>query len=302
MRRLRSSFHVGARCAALLLCLLLTVCCLPVYRTDAAVDLERLEGIFVLQEDRRLFTAGDGSSILVSTDGEYTTLVSKMSSLEGIGESEWVFPAGIIYREAQVLGDSIYLMGCSNQDGSSFLLMKIRLSDREVEWAGLSLPWQAVESCRMTEERTLLITAGGAETAYYFANDLLTPVQAQENPMKGERYYYFTGQTVADLERQYAQNGTGGAVQVKDNAGVRQKSGKVRTGWTVEVLRNGKQESLVTAVVKGDLGGTAAENLRFYNEYLVGRRSLTGAWLKAADMNEDGAVDVGDLLLYKKAG
>ncbi|MFR1474845.1 MAG: hypothetical protein ACLSB9_03405 [Hydrogeniiclostridium mannosilyticum] len=44
------------------------------------------------------------------------------------------------------------------------------------------------------------------------------------------------------------------------------------------------------------------ENLRFYNEYLVGRRSLTGAWLKAADMNEDGAVDVGDLLLYKKAG
>ena len=27
-----------------------------------------------------------------------------MSSLEGIGESEWVFPAGIIYREAQVLG------------------------------------------------------------------------------------------------------------------------------------------------------------------------------------------------------
>ena len=120
--------------------------------------------------------------------------------------------------------------------------------------------------------------------------------------MKGERYYYFTGQTVVDLERQYAQNGTGGAVQVKDNAGVRQKSGKVRTGWTVEVLRNGKQESLITAVVKGDLGGTAAENLRFYNEYLVGRRSLTGAWLKAADMNEDGAVDVGDLLLYKKAG
>ena len=42
----------------------------------------------------------------------------------------------------------------------------------------------------MTEERTLLITAGGAETAYYFANDLLTPVQAPENPMKGERYYY----------------------------------------------------------------------------------------------------------------
>ena len=59
----------------------------------------------------------------------------------------------------------------------------------------------------------MLITAGGAETAYYFANDLLTPVQAPENPMKGERYYYFTGQTVADLERQYAQNGTGGAVQ-----------------------------------------------------------------------------------------
>lgn len=293
---------MSVRCVALLFCLLLTACCLSLHRAHAAVDLERLEGIFVLQKDRRLFTAEDGSSILVSTDGEYTTLVAKMTSFEGIGESEWVFPAGIIYREAQVLEDSIYLMGCSNQDGSSFLLMKIRLSDRAVEWAELPLPWQSVEACRMADGRTLLLTVGGIETAYCFADDLLKPVRTPENPMKGKQLYYFTGQTVADLNRVYAQNGTGGIVRVENSDGVQQKSGKIRTGWMVEILRNGKQESLVTAVVRGDLGGTAMENVRFYNEYLVGRRSLTGVWLKAADVNDDGAVDVGDLLLYKKAG
>ena len=51
-----------------------------------------------------MFTAEDGSSILVSTDGEYTTLVAKMTSFEGIGESEWVFPAGIIYRGGPGVG------------------------------------------------------------------------------------------------------------------------------------------------------------------------------------------------------
>lgn len=273
----------------------------PAFSAKADGNLDYLDGIFVLEKNRRLLTASDGSDILLSTDGEYTTLVSKMSSLEGIGESEWIFPAGIIYHEAQIIGDSVYLMGCSNENGTSFSLMKVRLSDREVEWAGLSTPWSQIEDCYMVNSRTLILTVHGEQITYLFENDSLTKIQIPDNPMVDKSYYYFTGETVADIKDRYAEDGTGGTVIVKNTSGVQQKSGKIRTGWTVEVRRNGERESLVKAVVKGDLGGTSTEDIRFYNESLVGKRTLSGVWLKAADMDDDGEISVRDLLLYKKS-
>lgn len=115
--------------------------------------------------------------------------------------------------------------------------------------------------------------------------------------------YRFGGTvTVETLQAQLDAEGRGASVRVTGADGGVITAGKVGTGALVEVLRGGRTDSRVTALIPGDLTGTGTvtqqDSLLLYG-YFTGRQTLNGLFLQAADLNADGSVNTSDLLQIK---
>lgn len=115
--------------------------------------------------------------------------------------------------------------------------------------------------------------------------------------------YHFSGPvTVEELQRQLDAEGRGGAVRVTSPNGSAMTGGNVGTGSIVEVLLNGRVDSRIAAVIPGDLTGTGViseQDSQLLYEHVTRQKELSGLYLQAADLNEDGEVDTSDMLQIK---
>ncbi len=110
------------------------------------------------------------------------------------------------------------------------------------------------------------------------------------------------GTTVAKL-KSTIQTGAGW-LEVRRANGMLYSSGKLGTGMMIALYDpDGKQIDTVTIMVPGDLNGSATVNTRDESdlfEYLLGEKELEGVYWHAADYNQDGVVDILDLIQLKR--
>lgn len=80
-------------------------------------------------------------------------------------------------------------------------------------------------------------------------------------------------------------------------------STKIGTGYTVTFIKDGAEKESFKLIVQGDLTGTGtltSRDISAFINYLLGKASLDGLYLQAADLNGDGEPDVIDLFaMYK---
>ena len=101
------------------------------------------------------------------------------------------------------------------------------------------------------------------------------------------------GQTVAQMKKEI---GNGEAVFYKD--GSVKTSGKIGTGWTVEI--SGEELRTFTVLIYGELSGEGNINTsdrKILIDHLTGKDRLGGVFRDAADVNGDSAVDLKDLVV-----
>lgn len=80
-------------------------------------------------------------------------------------------------------------------------------------------------------------------------------------------------------------------------------SAKVATGNFVSFIRDGSEKSSFKIIVKGDVTGTGtltSRDISAFENYLLGKAELSGEFLQAANINNDGDEDVIDLFLMSK--
>lgn len=126
--------------------------------------------------------------------------------------------------------------------------------------------------------------------------------------LKGDSdgFYRFSGPvTVEELAEEIRPQPHGLWVRVTSPSGTDRKSGSVCTGDTVDTLdAEGARQSRVIAVIPGDLTGSGSvteESLVLAQDFLLHRGSLSRLESRAADMDENGAMDTSDLLLMCKS-
>lgn len=120
-------------------------------------------------------------------------------------------------------------------------------------------------------------------------------------PVELNLYLFDRPVTVAELEQFYLEQ-TGGTVQVTAADGTRKLKGRVVTGDVVDIWIRGKLDSRVIACIPGDLTGRGkpdSSDIQRLYEFLTNGVYLSDAAATAADLNRDGALDTGDLLLLK---
>lgn len=78
--------------------------------------------------------------------------------------------------------------------------------------------------------------------------------------------------------------------------------GRLKTGTTVEFIKNGEIVNSFTCIVSGDVSGSGNINSNSIKKvfgYLLGKEELEEKYIKAGDINKDGILDTLDLLLLK---
>lgn len=89
----------------------------------------------------------------------------------------------------------------------------------------------------------------------------------------------------------------------KNYSGKSITSGKLGTGATVTFSDGAGKSYMFTIIMPGDLTGEGNSNsrdLKLLSDYILGKGNLEGAYLKAADLNNDGEVNTIDLLILSK--
>ena len=114
-------------------------------------------------------------------------------------------------------------------------------------------------------------------------------------------YLFDAPLTVAELEKSYTE--TSGVVRVTGADGRIKTTGRVATGDILEVLRDGRAEDRAVACIPGDLTGRgkpASADTNLLYTYLTAGCYLSDAEHRAGDLNGDGVLSTGDLLLLKE--
>lgn len=111
------------------------------------------------------------------------------------------------------------------------------------------------------------------------------------------------GTTLSELKSNLAYNGY--TISLTDSKGNYKNSNstKLGTGYIINFIKDGVKSISFTLIVKGDLTGTGtltSRDISCMSNYLLGKSSLEGVYLKAADINGDGEVTAIDLLMMYK--
>ena len=126
--------------------------------------------------------------------------------------------------------------------------------------------------------------------------------EPSEPEADGTLLYLFDGPiSVSELEESYTDHT--GVVRVTGTDGRIKTSGRVATGDLMEVLIDGQVSDRAVACIPGDVtgrGNPSAADTQFLYEYLTVGCYLSDAQEKAGDLNNDGVLSTGDLLLLKE--
>lgn len=124
---------------------------------------------------------------------------------------------------------------------------------------------------------------------------------SEERPEQTLLYLFDGPITVSELEESYTEHT--GVVRVTGTDGRIKTSGRVATGDLMEVLIDGQVSDRAVACIPGDITGrgkpSSADTQLLY-EYLTTGCYLSDAEWKAGDLNCDGILSTGDLLLLKE--
>lgn len=125
-------------------------------------------------------------------------------------------------------------------------------------------------------------------------------VPSQPEPEDTLLYLFDGPLTVSELEKSYTEHT--GVVRVTGTDGRIKTSGRVATGDVMEVLADGQVRDRAIACIPGDVTGRGtpgSADTQLLYEYLTTGCYLSDAAVKAGDLNSDGALGTGDLLLLK---
>lgn len=130
-----------------------------------------------------------------------------------------------------------------------------------------------------------------------------SPVSSQ--PGKPSEHVFSSAVTVEELKAEIADKLSAGCtLQITPASGGSRASGRICTGDVIRVLNpDGSVQSAVKAVVLGDvtrIGEPDSQAKALLYRYLTGQEELDPEQAAAADLNQDGKIDTGDLLLLKK--
>ena len=145
--------------------------------------------------------------------------------------------------------------------------------------------------------------AGSSQTGSSSSASEESPVSSQ--PGKPSEYVFSSPVTVEGLKAEIQEKLSAGCtLQITPVSGGSRTSGRVCTGDVIRVLNpDGSVQSSVKAVVLGDVtrtGGPDSQAKALLYRYLTGQEEFDPEQEAAADLNQDGKIDTGDLLLLKK--
>lgn len=128
---------------------------------------------------------------------------------------------------------------------------------------------------------------------------------ASSQPGNPSEYVFPSAVTVEEMKSEIADKLSAGCtLQITPASGGSRASGRICTGDVIRVLNpDGSVQSSVKAVVLGDVtrvGGPDSQAKALLYRYLTGQEELDSEQVEAADLNQDGKIDTGDLLLLKK--
>ena len=131
-------------------------------------------------------------------------------------------------------------------------------------------------------------------------------VKAYVPPMRGVQWGYdVLGQLLLEeegvLDDELLADFAPEAVHIRSPDGTDVTSGNLATGMTVPYSEKEGFPSAYTLVVPGDctgLGLGSDRDVQAVQSHLLGEESLTGPYLRAADLDNDGQVTVEDLVLF----
>lgn len=156
------------------------------------------------------------------------------------------------------------------------------------------------------------ITVREAETATHSASPvsmaLTVNTKARQIPALASKTYAIQGSYLSRLPvettaaKLLANLTDSSSVQLSRDAQTLTGSKLVGTGTKIQRMQDKKVIQTLTAIVTGDINGDGKTTLTDFvqmKEYLLGKRSLKGAYLQAADLNGDNTVTLTDFVRLK---
>lgn len=299
-------------------------------------DLSQIESPYLLEDNRALFPCADGSYLAVSTEGNKRAYVVKLWETPSgwdVSLSAALRPGFqkvfCVDQELYFLMETVAPSKESEEEVPAIQIARYRMEDELVE---VRIIYNAVcdydRICSVESGgRILLVHAGSLSEiddrtpvrVYQFdsaAYELTSqeerpqepdeeessePVESEPEPVETQMYLFDGPITISELEKSHAEQP--GIIRVTGTDGRMKTSGRVATGDIMELLIDGCTVNRAVACIPGDVTGrgnpSSADTQRLY-EFLTAGCYLSDAEIRAGDLNDDGVLSTGDLLLLKE--
>lgn len=277
-------------------------------------------------KNQQLIECPESGYFLLSTDGENFTRITYLTEKENMESALWSIQTTFVFDEALCGETFLYLIEkkMDTASGINIGIMEIQSHDFTIYKAAIRpvypLDWQvfgkgtlSIRASQLTDSapgvfqlktdvnpyQTSFIPDIPVSSSASSSSSLSSSTSSSSSPVI-MRSIFSENTTLSALEKEYC--GPNYFLKAYDSAGNPQSSGKIHTGWKLQLYKGTRLESSVTVIIPGDIGGqTVSANRSLYYRFLTGEIQLEEPYRTAADLNGDGLITVSDLVLFRSS-